>query len=362
MAFSSIHGVRIKALAAAVPDNQIQVEEFVPTFGEEVVSRFVKSTGIQSIYRALPEQTAGDLAYAAAEQLLESLAIDRASIGFLIFVTQSPDYRRPATACVLQKRLGLSMDCAVFDVGLGCSGFIYGVQTAMTLMASGDAPYGLVLLGETASKLANPQDRSIAMMYGDAGAAVLLERAEDAHTTALLQSDGQRFTSIIAPAGGFRDMNPDAASFVCQDGIERTLYDIRMEGTEVFTFSITDVPRALERYLEHTKTTVADYDVFAFHQANQFILRQLTRKLKLPREAVPLSLDRYGNTGGISIPLTLCDSYGQDHASVVKVLACGFGIGLSWGIANYEIVTDGILPITYTSEAYVEGRLKPGEY
>ena len=157
-------------------------------------------------------------------------------------------------------------------------------------------------------------------------------------------------------------MNPDHKRFVCSDGIERSLYDIFMDGTSVFSFSISDVPEAIMDYLKLTETTVADYNAFLFHQANQFIIKQLIRKMKLPKDQVPLSLDRYGNTGGISIPLTLCDAYGDRYEEKLKALICGFGIGLSWGVANIEVDTDNIYPIIQTDDYYKDGKLIPGQY
>jgi len=360
MAFFHSHGIRIAGIACVVPDNRVTVDSFIPAFGEDITSKFTKGTGIGAMYRAMPEQTAGDLAFSAAQNLLSKLNTDKSRIGALLLVTQSPDYRRPATACVLQYRLGLSKDCAAMDIGLGCSGFIYGLQTAMNLMESSDMEYCLLLMGETASKLVDPMDKSVAMMYGDAGAAILLERDPAAGATTLLRSDGERFKTIILPAGGFRDMNPPHDRFMCRDGIERSLYDIFMDGTSVFSFSITDVPEAIQDYLDFTETKTEDYDVFVFHQANEFIIKQLTRKLKLDKEKVPITIDRFGNTGGISIPLTLCDTYGEmtEHQKK-KALMCGFGIGLSWGVTSMEIDTAVMLPVEKTSDYYGEGKITP---
>lgn len=359
MAFLYSYGIGIAGISCAVPDHEVTVESFISVFGEDIPAKFTAGTGICSMYKALPEQTAGDLAYAAAESLFSNLNVDKEKIGALLFVTQSPDYRRPATACVLQHRLGLATDCAAMDIGLGCSGFIYGLQTAMSLMERSDMEYCLLLMGETASKLVDPHDKSIVMMYGDAGAAILLERKPEARTVTLLRSDGGRFKTIILPAGGFRDMNPPHDRFLCSDGIERSLYDIYMDGTSVFSFSISDVPKAIRDYLEKTETSVEDYDLFLFHQANQFIIKQLSKKLKLPKEKIPISLDRFGNTGGISIPLTLCANYGDRDKGVQKALMAGFGIGLSWGVTCAEIDTEKVFPVVRTKDWYVEGKITP---
>ena len=121
-------------------------------------------------------------------------------------------------------------------------------------------------------------------------------------------------------------------------------------------------PKALKDYLEKTGSSVEDYDAFIFHQANQFIIKQLIRKMKLPKEQVPISLDRYGNTGGISIPLTLCDAFGKSEVVRKHVLMSGFGIGLSWGVTNAVIDTDTVFPVIETADYYAEGKFIPGEY
>lgn len=360
MSFYKSNGMKIAGITCAVPQNRVTVESFSEVFGAEIPAKFSAGTGIKAMYKALPEQTASDLATAAAEELFRKAEIDRNDIGLMVLVTQSPDYRRPSSASVVQKRLKLPITCACMEINLGCSGFIYGLQTVMSLMDSSDMRYGLLLMGETASKLVDRHDKSIVMMYGDAGAAVLLEKNdEEARVTTLLRSDGSRYKAIILPAGGFRDMNPRYERFMCSDGIERSLYDIHMNGTSVFTFSITDVPKALKDYLNHTETTVADYDAFVFHQANEFIIKQIIRKLKLKKDTVPISLDRYGNTGGISIPLTLCDAYGESKDEIKKVLMAGFGIGLSWGVTSFSVDLSRIYPILETADYYKEGKITP---
>ncbi len=361
MSFFSSKGIEIAGMACSVPDNYVSVDSFKAVFGEEIPKKFSAGTGIKGMYKALPEQTASDLACAAAENLFRHIGVQREAIGLMILVTQSPDYRRPSSASVVQKRLALPVNCTCMEINLGCSGFVYGIQTAMSLLNSSEERYALLLLGETASKLVDPHDRSIVMMYGDAGAAILLEKTgKDVCTTTLLRSDGSRYRSIILPAGGFRDMNPPREKFLCSDGIERSLYDIFMDGTTVFSFSITDVPKALYDYLAYTGTTTADYDVFVFHQANEFIIKQLIRKLKLEKESVPVSLGTYGNTGGISIPLTICDAFGKtEHTKneIKKFLMCGFGIGLSWGVTSFPLNTEKVFSICKTKGWYEEGKI-----
>lgn len=364
MAFYAIKNVEIVGIAATVPDKKYNKEDFIKEFGEESVEKFIKSTGIYSIHKASEKQTASDLGYEAAKRLLDSLEVERAAIGIMLFVTQSPDYRRPASACVLQKRLELSTDCSVMDIGLGCSGFIYGHHVIEAMLATSDSEYALLILGETASKLVNPKDKSIAMMYGDAGAAVLYRKKESPERYTLLKSDGTRFKSIILPAGGFRDMYPKKEEVLCPDGIKRSKYDIYMDGIEVFSFSTSDVPETIKEYLQRTDTEIGMYDLVLLHQANQFIIRQIGRKIKASSGKLPLSLVRYGNTGGVSIPLTICDYI--EHCTVEKerlnVIASGFGIGLSWGVTNFSVPVSSVLGVSQTGNYYEEGIISPEDY
>lgn len=176
MAFFKNKGIEIAGIACSVPDNYVTVDSFKNVFGDEIPKKFAAGTGIKGMYKALPNQTASDLAYAAAENLIEHTDLDRNEIGLMVLVTQSPDYRRPSSASVVQKRLHLSLDCSCMEINLGCSGFVYGIQTAMSMLNASDEKYALLLMGETASKLVNPKDKSIVMMYGDAGAAILLKK------------------------------------------------------------------------------------------------------------------------------------------------------------------------------------------
>ena len=349
--------ISVSGISTAVPSLCVDVDSFKSRFGDEAVEKFKSATGIHSFHKALDGQTASDLGFAAAEHLLTEKKIDRGEIGVLVFVTQSPDYGRPNTAGVLQKRLSLSQDCACFEVNLGCSGFIYGLEMACAMLNSSSSSKALLVLGETATKVTHPNDRSTAMLYGDSGAAALLEKRPGATEIICdLKSDGDRFDAIIVPAGGFRHPGMTRDSYIGKDDNERSLYDVHMDGTAVFTFTISDVPPAIKGFLQKSETTVSDYDCFSIHQANLFILKQIMKRVKIPAEKMPITIDRYGNTGGVSVPITLCDRYGEEKdAGVIRVLACGFGIGLSWGTASFCVDKRNILPIITTSCRYDDG-------
>ena len=337
--------------------------DFVSEYGEDAIEKYIKATGIKEAHVASKNQTGSDLGFVAAENLIRKKNINREEIGLLIFGAHSVDYRRPATACVLHKRLNLLESCAAFDVNLGCSVFVYTIQIAASMMQNSDIQKALVITGETSTKNANPKDKSVSMLFGDAGCAILLEKKKKKMSGTLF-TNGKGFKAIIAPAGGFRNLDPPKTEFEFSDGIRRNLYNVWMDGTEVFTFTITAVPKAVRAYMEKMGTSVDYYDYFILHQANKFIQRQLIKKLKLPEEKVPMSYDRYGNTTAASIPLTLCDTFGEmKENKLLKIISCGFGVGLSWGVLATEINIADIFPIVETDDYFKEGLImKPEDW
>ena len=357
MPFFEFNNVKISAVCAAVPSETVKVDSFVETFGKEYVSKFKDSTGIKEFRRTKEHQTASDLCFSAAEKIIKEKNINRSEIGILIFVAHSTDYRRPATACVLQKRLGLSIECAAFDISLGCSAFVYGLQVVSSMLAISDTSKALLLVGETLTKIVHPKDKSLAMLFGDGGSAVLVEKTKnDNEIKGMLKSDGNGYKAIIAPAGGFRNLNPPRKDFLFNDGNIRTLYNTIMQGDDVFAFTISSVARTIKDFLEKTQTKVDDYGCLAFHQANRFIHKVLSKKLKADLEKMPICLDRYGNPSAPSIPLVICDRYGDNNSNEeIKFLMCGFGVGLSWGICSAEINTKDIYPIIESDEIFEEG-------
>lgn len=357
MPFFNFKNIKISGIACAVPNQVVKVDDFIPQFGEDVVKKFTEKTGIHQYRRASKHQTASDLGYVAAEKILTEKNIDRNSVGALVFVAHSTDYRRPATACVLHKRLGLSKDCAAFDIGLGCSAFVYGLQVICSLMENSDIDHGLLIVGETLTKMVYPEDVSVSMLFGDGGAAILFDKTKDTNTIkGLIKSDGTGYRAIIAPAGGFRNMNAPHDLFTWHDGNQRTLYNTVMSGDDVFVFTITDVPKTIKQFLEKTGTTVDDYDCLAFHQANQFITKKLCKKLNVDAAKMPLCLDRYGNTSAPAIPMVMCDTFGDNNENKeLNFLMCGFGVGLSWGVCSAKVNLCDIYPIIETDEVFEEG-------
>lgn len=358
MAFFEYQNIKVAGVACAVPRNEVKSESYKPVFGDEEVDKFMTMTGVKASRRTQEHQTCSDLGYRAAKELLAHKGVKPEEIGVLIFSSHSPDYRRPSTAFVLQYRLGIPEEAVCYDISLGCSSLVVGMQTMASILDTSDMKYGLLFVGDTAGKSVNGNDRSSAMLFGEAGAVMLLEKTDDPadQVKALIRSDGTGFKYMIIPGGGYRNLHASEEPQMCADGNERSLMNSFIQGTSVFTFTIFDVPRLVKDFWAKTGTAPQDYDCYAFHQANLYILKQIAKKAKIPFDKMPITLDRYGNTSGASAIVSLCDVYGSNaEDKVIKVMACGFGIGISLGATSFEINTADILPIMEDDEIFTEG-------
>ncbi len=346
----------ISGLACCVPQNKSITTDYNDKFGADKIEKLIAMTGVVEKRNALEKQTASDLAFVAADRMFLEKSIDRAEIGALIFVTETPDYVSPSTAFVLQKRLGLGKECICFDINLGCSGFVTALNTLAALMESSNIQRGLLLFGDTMTKKLSPEDRSIFLLLGDAGGALLLDKCQN--TSPLItvtQSDGDKYNLAIIPAGGFRNPNVDPTRTEAADGNVRGPYDFFMDGANIFFYSTSDVVKLLRAYLDEEQKTPEDYDALLLHQANEYILKNFSKKSKFPMEKVPMSIQHYGNTTGTCIPLTMVTEWGGKESKKIKVMMCGFGIGLSIGLVDVEIDTSVIMPLIESDDYYTEG-------
>ncbi len=358
MAFFKFNNIRVAGIACAVPKNEVKTESYKSLFGDEEVEKFMQMTGVRSSRRTLDHQTCSDLGFKAARELLTYKGIKPEEIGAVIFSSHSPDYRRPATAFVLQYRLGIPREAVCYDISLGCSSLVVGMQTVASIMNTGEIKKALLFVGDTAGKSVYPEDRSSAMLFGEAGAVMLMEKSDDPkdEIKALIRSDGSGYRYMIVPGGGYRNLHASEKVVMCEDGNPRTLMNSFIQGTSVFTFTVFDVPRLIKDFWEQTDTLPDDYDCFAFHQANLYILKQIAKKTKIDFERMPITLDRYGNTSGASAIVSLCDRYGnKTENKKIKVMACGFGIGISLGATSFDINTEDILPIFEDSVIFEDG-------
>ncbi|MBQ4520297.1 MAG: ketoacyl-ACP synthase III [Bacteroidaceae bacterium] len=358
MAFFNFKNIKVAGVACAVPTNEVKTDSYKPLFGDEEVEKFMEMTGVRASHRTSEHQTCSDLGYRAASELLTKKQINPNEIGALIFASHSPDYRRPSTAFVLQYRLGIPKEAVCYDISLGCSSLVVGMQTIASIMNTSDIKKALLFVGDTAGKSVYPEDRSSVMLFGEAGAVMLLEKTDNEtdQINALVRSDGTGFKYMIVPGGGYRNLHANEEVVMCEDGNPRTLMNSFIQGTSVFTFTIFDVPRLIKDFFAQTETTPDYYDCFAFHQANLYILKQIAKKTKINFERMPITLDRYGNTSGASAIVSLCDKYGEScESKTIKVMACGFGIGISLGATSFEINTDDIFPIYEDDQVFEDG-------
>ncbi len=355
-----LENIAIRGISCAVPENRVDNSAFVERFGAEGVDKFAKMTGVVSRHVALPAQTASDFSFAAAERLLAKIGWERSSVDGIIFVSQTPDYRLPATACVLHHRLSLGKNCIAFDINLGCSGFVYGLFVAGSLCRKQGVTRVLLCGGDTITKLISPQDKSAALLFGDSGFAVALEYDEAASPWSYLyRTDGSGFKNIIVPAGGFRCADGNSEVRECGEGIWRADDNLFMNGTEVFNFTISEVPAAIKQLMAQAGRTPDNTDLLVLHQANCFILKNIAKMTKFPMDKVPISMDRYGNTSVTSIPLTLCDALAdKPEKGMQRLLLAGFGVGLSWGVVSMELDADLCLSVFTSNEFFNDGDLE----
>lgn len=322
--------ISISGISTVVPEDVLKLETLSSVYGLEDVRKIIATTGIKEVRIADNETTASDLCYQAAQHMIDYMDIVKDQIDGLIFVSQTNDYSLPQTSNVLQSRLGLNENVFCLDIRLGCSGYIVGLFQASLLINSGACKNVLVLAGDTTSKIINPKDKSLRMVFGDAGSATYVTSGSD-DIGFKIHNKGSGFSQLIVPAGGFRKpvSNLTSNEIMDQDGNVRSENDLYMNGTEIFNFAINKVPPLIDGLLETAKWSKTDVDLFLFHQANNFMVEYLRRKMKIISEKVPLGVETYGNTGPCSIPLLLSHISEQQITSE-KVIMCGFGVGLSW--------------------------------
>ncbi len=326
-------GVGIHSVAACVPSKVEYNKDLGYLIPEEEIEKTINNIGIRERRIAENNVCASDLCFRAAEQLITENAIDKESIQALIFVSQTSDYYQPATAPILQHRLGLSNATLAFDVNLACSGYVYGLSIAYSFCNQIGCDRVLLLVGETMSKITSGFDRESKPLFGDAGTATLIEKGDYGESFFSLNSDGSGAEVMIIPDGGFRNPSSVEAFNLEEDskGNRRNRYQFRMEGMDVFNFGMRVEPKDIKHLLAISNTTMEDIDLIIFHQANKFMTDFFAKRLKVAVEKVPYSLDRFGNTSSASIPLTIVSELFDSFPKRKKVILSGFGAGLSWG-------------------------------
>lgn len=333
MALFKVDNVKVVGMGATVPKYEESNWDY-DLLTEKEQDLLVKTTGIEKRRIAQSGTTTSDLCYHSAKNLLSKLEWNSNEIELLIFVSQSPDYYLPATSIILQDRLGLPKTAIAFDINLGCSGFVYGLSVISTLISTARIKKALLFSGDVSSFSVNKNDKSTFPLFGDAGTVTALEFDSDANPLYFnLQSDGSGYEAIIIPDGGLRNPTNDESYIEHQieKGIKRSRRNLKLEGMDIFNFSLREVAPNINNLLEYANEDKSNYDYFIMHQANKLMNESIRKKLKIEKDKVPYSLAKFGNTSSASIPLTIVSELKNNLSKGKhKLILSGFGVGLSW--------------------------------
>lgn len=321
-------------------------------FDKETLQRMVQQTGIEE-RRVVEEDTCStDLIYQAARELIEQEQIDPQEIGVMVLVTQFADYVVPSSAHILQKKLGLSDHALAIQVNEGCSGYVYGLQLAYSLLATNNTKHALVLVGDTTSRVCFKEDKSTRPLFGDAGSATLLHKDDSYASQAIFElgGDGSKFEDIIMKDGGFRNpISEDSFVPITDDkGVYSRPMDLQLDGMNVFMFGIRVVPKLIKRFAAEIDLPLEAVDYFILHQANMAMNKKIISKIGVEHETALYSLKNFGNTACASIPMTITHNKEKIKNQDQNVILCGFGIGMSWGVCSLELKDD----VTYYQVEY----------
>lgn len=324
-------GSRIEAIRYYLPEKILTNADLEKEFSEWSASKIEEKTGVKERHVVSENETSLDLAQAASELLLQETG--REGIDFILLCTQSPDYFLPTSACILQDRLHLPKNIGALDFNLGCSGFVYGLAMAKSLIQSSVAKKVLLVTAETYSRFMHPRDKGNRTIFGDAAAAALIvPDAEEHFLEFILGTDGSGFGNLIVPNGGMRHKyDPDAPFVEDANKSGRTDNHLFMDGPEIFNFTIDAVPEAFGQLLAKNQMKLEEIDFVIFHQANKFMIDYLRKLLKIPTEKFYSYIETTGNTVSSTIPIALHESMKKGLIRKgSKVLLLGFGVGYSW--------------------------------
>lgn len=341
MSKASFKDIAITAMVTTVGDNVVYLKDEKERFGfdDEALARIQKTIGLKTRYIASKGVCASDLCLQSAEDIFTNTDIKKEDIDALLFVTQSPDFKAPSTAIIMQNKLSLPKSCMAFDINLGCSGFIYGLFTAFSYIHSSFKKV-LLCVGDVNSYFAGERDKTFTPLMGDAGSAILIEKKLSQKSFFSLYSDGGGYKHLIIPAGGAKE--PSCAKTQIQkkysDGVIRSDENMFMNGKEVFNFAIKTVPALIKEILQDANMEAKGIDYFVLHQANPYILKTIASRLKVDKTKVPLQTGQiYGNQNSASIPGTINGFLNHEFENKhLTIVIAGFGIGLSWGAAVVE--------------------------
>ncbi len=321
----------IKDIAYYLPQRIVTNEELVKEFPEWSVEKIAEKVGVLERHVVAENETATDLAVKAAEKLFVKGCVNKEDIDFILFCTQSPDYKLPSSSCIIQDRLGLKTNSGAFDFNLGCSGYEYGLAVAKGLVVGGIAKNVLLLTGETYNKYLRPRDKGNRTIFGDGASATIISSNGFAEIGEFsLGTDGSGAKDLIVKSCGakytdkIRDLRFD------EGGNPISSDHLFMDGQDIFMFTLVKVPKMVKEVLAKNNLQKEDINLFVFHQANKYMLEHLRKKLKIEEDKFFVNLEKVGNTVSSTIPIALCDARVQGKLKG-NVLLAGFGVGLSWG-------------------------------
>lgn len=327
----------IKAISYYLPEEILSNELINKDFPEWDIEKISSKTGINSRHISAADEFSSDMAIKAAEKLFEEYNIDRSTIDYLLFCTQSPDYFLPTTACIIQDKLGLNTSIGALDFNLGCSGFVYGLSLAKGLIAGEMAKNVLLITSETYSKFIHPKDKSNKTIFGDAAAATLVTAGSGLLEIGdfIFGTDGRGAENLIVKNGAVRNKIQVNEDVVDEYGNVRNDNNLYMNGSEIFNFTSESVPQLTAAILDKIDKKLEDIDLFIFHQANKYMLSHLRKKSGIPEDKFFLAMEHCGNTVSSTIPIALCEAIGTNRITDCKnIILSGFGVGYSWASCN----------------------------
>lgn len=334
----------ISAVSYYLPETVLTNQDLADRFPGLKIDDLTRLTGVTERHIAAKDETAADLALKASEKLFSEHRIDRSKIDFILFNTQWSDYITPATACVLQHRLGLQKNTGALDISQGCTGYIYGLSLAKGLIESRSANQVLLLTSDTITRSVHPMDKSNQAIFGDGAAATLISATSGDYTApignCIFGTDGSGYQEIIIRNGGARFPIPEYPSEDYEDSFGNIRNDacFYMNGAAIFSFSTRILPEVLSRTLSTNQLNADDIDFFIFHQANRIILETLFKKNKIPPEKTIIHLDKCGNTVSSTIPIAIYHALKEGKVKKGdRILLAGFGVGLSWAGTVIEL-------------------------
>lgn len=321
----------IKAISYYLPEKVVTNEQLVEEFPEWSVDKIAKKIGINERHIAAQDETAGDMAFKAAEKMINDYGIEKDCIDFLLLCTQSPDYFLPSTSCILQNRLGLPTKCGAFDFNLGCSGYEYGLAVAKGLLVSGIAKNILLLTAETYNKHIHPRDKGNRTIFGDGASASLISTEGFAKIGEfILGTDGSGYDKLIQKTGALRHYRQKNDYHEDENGTPFSSDYLFMDGKAIFDFTSDIVPTMVEETLTKNDLTMEDINLFVFHQANRYMINYLRKLMEIDKDRFYVFMETVGNTVSSTIPIALCEAKkeGKLHGNIILA---GFGVGLSYG-------------------------------